>query len=219
VIDGLVLGGGHSVVRGLLTFEFGLNDIHVACRGNIVEGNLIGIDLGDTVAALPDRAGVRIGGVGANTIGGTALAARNVISGKTDGVLVAGSVAAGNRTLGNFTGTSVGGTGGRGHASSGIFVTNAPNTAIGGTAAGARNVIAGNARNGIDLVDAPTSTIGGASFSVGNLISGNQHHGIRIFGLATRGRPGQPDRHYRRRHRRPGQPGPWGAPLQRCEEQ
>jgi hypothetical protein len=138
-------------VRGLPTFQFGLNDIHVASRGNIVEGNLIGLTPGQTAATSKGRAGVRISGVGANTIGGTAPASRNVISGKSYGVVVAGGAAAGNRILGNFIGTNGIATGRIDNVKDGVLVSNAPNTVIGGPTAGARNILSGNGASGLSI--------------------------------------------------------------------
>ncbi len=216
-IDGLVLGGGGSVVRGLVTLLFGLNDIHVASRGNVVEGNLIGILADGGVAFFPGRAGVRLGSAASNTIGGTAPAARNMISGKSYGIIVAGGAAAGNRILGNF----IGGPGFQGHRNHGILVSNAPNTVIGGTAASARNVISGNfvhgvaitggfatgnlvqgnfigtnlggtgvlgnGNHGVLVTNAPNTVIGGTAASARNVISGNGGPGLRILGSAATG--------------------------------
>jgi titin len=164
-IDGLVLGGGNSVVRGLATLNCGLNDIHVASRGNLVEGNLIGLIPGDATGVTPGRAGVRISGVGGNTIGGTAPPARNVISAKTYGVVVSGGSAAGNQIRGNFIGTTTAGTAGRGHLQHGVLVSNAPSTVIGGTAAGAGNLISGNSQYGVVIQ---------GGFATGTLVQGNR---------------------------------------------
>jgi titin len=108
--------------------------------------------------------GVYVQNGGSNTIGGTAIADRNVISGNTvDGIQLDAS--SNNRVEGNYIGTDVTGMLDRGNTNQGIALFNASaNNTIGGTAAGAGNVISGNNGFGIALSSAG---------STGNLIQGN----------------------------------------------
>ena len=71
-----------------------------------------------------------------------------VISGNRDGVGIVGNGASGNLVEGNFIGTDVTGTIDIGNSLDGVRIVAAGNT-IGGTAAGARNVISGNTGRGI----------------------------------------------------------------------
>jgi Ca2+-binding RTX toxin-like protein len=113
---------------------------------NVVAGNLIGLRA-DGLTPLGNDTGVVVNdGAYNNTIGGSAAAARNVISGNTsDGVVVSAAGTTGNTIAGNYIGTDATGTAAAGNARYGVFVFGgADDTTIGGTAAGAGNVISGN---------------------------------------------------------------------------
>ncbi len=93
-------------------------------------------------------------GAHANTIGGTAAGAGNVISGNSNhGVFLSGD---NNILQGNLIGTDAGGTGPLGNAGSGIFVAAANGTQIGGTAVGAGNTIAYNGVRGVTVFSGNT---------------------------------------------------------------
>ncbi len=136
-----------------------------AARSNVVLGNYIGLNASGT-AALPNAAdGVEITDAPSNTVGGLNAASRNIISGNSsNGVLIQGQGATGNAVRGNYVGTNPAGTAAIANQSAGIQVTGAPGNTLGGTVAGARNLISGNTSDGIVLQDA------GAT---GNLIAGN----------------------------------------------
>src|SRR5262249_53579012 len=73
---------------------------------SVVAGNIIGADVTGTVA-LPNANGVAIAGSPNNTIGGTAAAARNLISGNSgSGILIRDAGATGNLVKGNSIGTN-----------------------------------------------------------------------------------------------------------------
>src|SRR5207244_4559271 len=76
-----------------------------------------------------------------NLIGGNMPDARNIISGNNDGISLNGGT--GNMVEGNFIGTDHTGSNDLGNTI-GIGVTASSNNTIGGTSAGARNVISGN---------------------------------------------------------------------------
>jgi hypothetical protein len=92
-----------------------------------------------------------------NTIGGTTVGARNVISGNAQSGVHIGGDASSNQVLGNFIGTNQDGTAALGNGFRGVVIDGAPNTTVGGTAAGAGNVISGNALGGVDI-SGPTAT-------------------------------------------------------------
>lgn len=108
-----------------------------------------------------------------NTIGGTDLNAGNVISGNTkQGIEINDDGTSGNLVQGNFIGTDVTGAAPLGNAREGIHMVNASNNTVGGTAAGAGNIIANNNGDGV-LVD----------HGVGNAIQANaifSHTGLGI---------------------------------------
>src|SRR5205823_3535973 len=108
---------------------------------NRIRGNLIGTNAAGT-AAIANGYGVHITGQRANTIGGTNPAAHNVISGNAVGIGLDGD-AIDNSVLGNAIGVTTGGKK-LPNESDGIAITNGSFNTIGGTAAGAGNVIAYN---------------------------------------------------------------------------
>ena len=150
----LVLGGtGGSTIGGLIFHGSPGRGITVLSTGNTIAGNWIGLGPTGAVAANAN-VGVLLSGTTArnNTIGGTSVADRNVISGNASyGVLIQ-SGATGTSVQGNFVGTDVTGTLGVPNLH-GIGVSGATtaNNTIGGTATGARNLVSGNDGYGILL--------------------------------------------------------------------
>jgi len=149
--------------------------------GNLVQGNYIGTDVNATADLGNSAFGVGIGIAANNTIGGTAAGARNVISGNnSDGILISGSGAIGNLVQGNFIGTNVNGTADLGNSGIGVFfIGDAPNNIIGGTAAGARNVISGNGQDGV-FIGKPVPS------ESANIVQGN-FIGADVTGAAASG--------------------------------
>jgi titin len=153
--------GGSSGCRNIISgnngdgvYIHGLNTI-----GNIVSGNIIGLNAGGTVDRGNGQNGVYI--TASNiTVGGENVGARNIISGNNqEGILIEWSVADANRVIGNYIGTNESGLGG-----------------------------VGNTYNGIKIFGGPTNTeIGGDTAAGGNLISGNGNSGVRVDGSATTG--------------------------------
>jgi hypothetical protein len=87
-----------------------------------------------------------------NTIGGTASGAGNLISGNSgDGVLLGGG-ASGNLIEGNRIGTNAAGTAAVPNGQEGVELGNDTDNTVGGTAAGAGNVISGNGNYGVLLL-------------------------------------------------------------------
>jgi hypothetical protein len=162
--NGLLITAGTSTIRGLVINRFPGSGDGIELQsigGNIVEGNFIGTDVAGNVAQ-PNGNGVFINGPPNNTIGGTTSAARNVISGNNGtGIRIFFLSATGNVIQGNFIGTNALGTADLGNATDGLAISQAVTT-VGGTVAGARNIISGNNNNGILL-----------SGSSGNLVQGN----------------------------------------------
>jgi titin len=134
--------------------------------GNLVQGNLIGINAAGTARLSNAADGVTIfGGATNNTIGGTAAGARNIISGnQSDGVDIFGRDTTGNLVQGNYIGTDPTGTIAMSNAEGVDIASGAANNTIGGTAAGARNIISGNQLDGVSFFDIGTA---------GNLVQGN----------------------------------------------
>ncbi len=158
-VGGAAVGAG-NLISGNVGDGISITDdiFGNASTGNVVQGNLIGVNAGGTAALPNDKSGgangIVITASWANTIGGTAAGARNVISGNTaNGVEITGSGASGNVVLGNLIGTDVTGTAKLGNTENGVAVIlSASRNTIGGAASGAGNVISGNSGGGIDLL-------------------------------------------------------------------
>jgi CSLREA domain-containing protein len=118
----------------------------VEANGTVLEGNYIGLRPNGSNSGNVTGVDLRSDN---NTIGGTTLGARNVISDNVFGIELTGS--SGNLIQGNYIGTNPAGTGPAGSQGTGI-VTNilagSDNNTVGGTIAAARNVISGNTGGG-----------------------------------------------------------------------
>lgn len=167
VSDGLFLDSGSdgSTIRGLIINRFTDDGIDVNSGSNIIVGNWIGLDNTGTVDQGNGDEGLEIT-TASNTIGGTSLADRNVISGNgARGVYLNGVGATDNVVQGNYIGTNATGSAAVGNTSQGIaIVSGASDNTIGGTDAGAGNVISGNLDDGIRIQDSGTT---------GNVVQGN----------------------------------------------
>jgi hypothetical protein len=143
--------------------DHGIEIDGATAAGNVIEGNIIGLnpDGGSNFGNALD--GIHIDGASNNVIGGNTAAERNVISGNNNGVVLLNPGATGNIVEGNFIGTATDGVTDLGNAVDGVILNNAPRNTIGGTAAGTANVISGN-NNGVHLTGAGT---------MGNLVEGN----------------------------------------------
>ncbi len=172
------IGGTEPGARNILSGnEFGVLIATSDATGNRIIGNYIGTNAsGD--AAIPNQSGVLLWGFD-NTIGGTEDGAGNVISGNTFAGIDMGEDTKGTVIQGNHIGTDASGMAAVGN-DLGIFVNFAPDNTIGGTDAGAGNVISGNAGDAIHI-NGPKAT--------GNLVQGN-HIGTGADGTTAVGNGG-----------------------------
>jgi hypothetical protein len=185
-IGGTATGAGNVISAN---GESGVFIQYAQSSGNVVEGNLIGTDyLGTTALGGNSLAGVTIDGAPGNTVGGTTTAARNIISGNAGpGVLIGDFAGTGQATAnvveGNYIGTDVTGGNQLGNTASGVLIESAAySNTIGGTAAGAGNVISGNTSDGVDIAGTGTT---------GNVVLGNEigtdHTGTKPLGNGNEG--------------------------------
>lgn len=155
--------------------------------GNKIQGNYIGTDVTGTVDLGNGETGVTVVG-SENEIGGVVPGAGNLISGNDrDGVLVV--LSTGNSVQGNLIGTDVTGTVALRNTFNGVVVQGASGNTIGGTVAGARNVISGNGRAGVMIENVFEFETTSNNLVQGNFIGtdvtgtkplGNSHHGIEV---------------------------------------
>jgi hypothetical protein len=183
----LLIGGTTAGARNTISGNGG-HGISISVAGGTggpqitVQGNFIGTDITGTAGLGNGGDGVDIAnGAIFNIIGGTAVGARNLISGNVgNGVEMIGVGTSGNLVEGNFIGTDVTGTAPLGNGDDGVRIDGgSDNNLIGGTSAGARNIISGNAANGIQITDSTTAT-------TGNIIRGN-YIGTDATGMAAVG--------------------------------
>jgi RTX calcium-binding nonapeptide repeat (4 copies) len=157
--DGLTISAGGSAVQGLVIQNF-YNGIHLTTNGNdLIAGN----SFNNTFQ------GVFVDNVANNTVGGTVPAARNVIGFIDNGVVIQGAGATGNQVQGNYIGTDgsnvIGNVNQPSYAGLGVNIVDANDNFVGGTTAGAGNLIA-SAGDGIAIQNINAS-------ASGNLVQGN----------------------------------------------
>ena len=167
---GLFLVGDNSTLRGLAINRFSGPGIEILGDGDKIEGNFIGTDASGTVAR-GNGEGVRVDGTN-HRIGGTTASARNLISGNTGSAIHFLPHAGTSVIQGNYIGTTVAGNAALGNGI-GVEMWGYRNT-IGGTTAGAGNVIAFNSGIGVELPLAFSGTwhnaiLGNSIFSNGAL--------------------------------------------------
>jgi photosystem II stability/assembly factor-like uncharacterized protein len=214
---GIQITAGNSTIRGFIINRFnnaGLGAIILSTNGgNTIQGNFIGTDSTGNLAQRNWNGLVITSGSNNNLIGGTSAAARNVISGNSfAGISIYTS---GNQIQGNFIGTNAAGNAAIPTGTNGIEITSSPftNNLIGGTVAGAGNLISGNPTglyivgtnttiqgnligtdasglksvpNNIGInAGAPHTLVGGLIPGARNVISGNTGDGVDTGGIGT----------------------------------
>ena len=166
--------------------------ITAGSTGILVAGDLIGTDASGG-QRIVNNVGVLIdGGAKSNTIGGTTAGARDVISAdESVGVLISDSGTSDNVVEGDFIGTNAAGTLAVINYTSGVEIAaGATANTIGGTTAGARDVISGNFYNGV-VLDSPgtkSNVVEGdyvGTDATGTKALANGAEGVNIYGGAT----------------------------------
>ena len=179
-----IIGGTTSLAKNVISGNTGIGiEISRGCctgndspmTGNVIQGNYIGVNAQGNAAIPNQREGININSfnsnvpVTGNTVGGTAPGAGNVISGNHfDGIDLGGFHVMNNTVQGNLIGTDASGNFAIANEGSGIDITGS-NNLIGGSLAGARNVISGNAVTGGDGV----RLLGPGNIVRGNIIGAN----------------------------------------------
>lgn len=148
---------------------------------NVVEGNVLGLGMNNE--AQGNNYGIVIQDSSGNRIGGTGPGSRNVISGNgMRALVISGLVASNNLVQGNLIGTDLTGTEARPNGNA-VWIQQAMFNTIGGTNAGARNVISGNDSSGVYLWFATNNVIRGnfiGTDATGTLELGNSGPGIYV---------------------------------------
>jgi len=158
---------GNISVAGVFISDFETDSTTVTTSNVVVQGNFFGLRPDGITAAPIGGHAISIIGSSQNQIGGTSLAARNIIGNSADGITVMSSPdhnANGNIIQGNYVGVLADGITPAGLSSNGIGVRSlnvgreAKGNIIGGTAAGAGNLVA-NVQFGYIGLDNSSQTV------------------------------------------------------------
>ncbi len=193
---GIIVTAADNTIGGAIAADFNVisgnttNGVEITgtgATGDVVAGNDIGTNVAGA-AALGNGIGVVIdAGASANTIGGIMGSTGNLISGNTaEGMDIYGTGTADNVVAGNFVGLNAAGSQALANGGDGISIydSSSSNT-IGGSTAGARNVVSGNGGDGISVAGVGTESnviIGNyaGTNAAGTAAVGNANSGIRI---------------------------------------
>jgi titin len=157
------IGGTETGARNVISGNvFGILVGDLLCTGNTIQGNYIGTDAEGTAAIPNSQSGILVWGQN-TAVGGAEAGAGNVVSGNTFAGIDLGPGSTGTVIRGNYIGVDATGTTVLGNEL-GIFVNESPANTIGGTGAGAGNVISGNLGRNLQIDDPAAS---------GNTIQGN----------------------------------------------
>ncbi len=169
-VTGLLIYAANCQVKNLSFQNCGWNGVtldYPYATNDTISGCWMGPDYTGTNTAPNALQGILIyQGASSNIIGGTTALTRNVLSGNSQyGVWIGGTNTTGNVVLGNYIGTDASGKLMLSNSLGGVFLADGTShNVIGGTNAGAGNLISGNLGSGILLR---------GSNVVNNVIEGN----------------------------------------------
>jgi hypothetical protein len=193
-------GGSGSVISGLGINQFNADAIRIRANNCRVRACYIGVLFTGAEELSNGGNGVRIyGGATGNIIGGVNTVARNLISGNdANGVLIAGATTTRNLVMGNHIGT---GSTGTEFIGNGVIDTPSPldgagvriqggarGNTIGGTVAGAPNLISANTEYGVVVDGSSGNAIQGnyiGTDASGTTGLGNFEYGVYLLNGAT----------------------------------
>lgn len=170
LIGGTTSGAGNVISANTDT------GISLDGSNNLVQGNLIGtdstgtLDRGNGNGNTATGGGISVGDAN-NTIGGSSVSARNIISGNNFGIFMGLTSSTNTIIRNNFIGTDITGTIALGNSRAGILMAS-NNNVIGGNS-GEGNMIAFNGQNGVGIGSAAT----------GNRITSNSIHSNTLMGI------------------------------------
>ncbi|MBL8378811.1 MAG: cadherin-like domain-containing protein [Burkholderiales bacterium] len=173
--DGIDIAGSNALIlRNVITNnnDEGITIVGSGVTGHVIQGNYIGLDPDGSTSVIGNNdVGIAIITGTGNIIGGTTVAARNVISMNNEGIEINTS---NNVVQGNYIGTDAGGTANKGNRiGHGVQIQgSSTGNQVGGIAAGAGNLIAFNDDNGVDVANGS-----------GNPILGNSIHSNTLLGI------------------------------------
>ncbi len=189
--SGLVLSSTSdgSVIRGLMITRFKVDGIQIQSGADdiTVAGNWIGTAGTGTTGTGNTDEGIDLAGSRA-IIGGTGPYDRNVITNNGDeGITIVGSGITSHVIRGNYIGLNPDGSSGSGNVDVGVAIISGSGNTIGGTTAGARNVISKN-YEGLEINTSSNVVQGNyvGTDAGGTLNRGNRSDdGVEIQGSST----------------------------------
>jgi hypothetical protein len=163
------IGGTSNAARNVVSSNntgiFVLGSDLSPATDNVIQGNLVGLSSAGSADFGNTGRGIELNGADGNTVGGSTPGARNVVAGQgSDGVAIIGG-SSDNIVIGNYIGTDITGSVGISNRAGVVLNGAGSGNTVGGTTAGARNVISGNNNDGVAV-----STNEGPSTVMGNFI-------------------------------------------------
>jgi len=146
---GVRLGGTFNMIANNVISGNVSEGIFITVGGNMVLGNFIGTNAAGTAAVGNGLSGITVQQSAGNLIRGNTVSGNGVVNGG-DGINLIGSDSQGNLIQANRVGTDASGAQALPNIGDGVFVTG-PNNTIGGTGAGAGNVISSNRFGGLGI--------------------------------------------------------------------
>ena len=191
-VSGNTVGGATSSARNVISSNGGPGiSVSEGSRNVVILGNLIGTNAAGTGPLGNGGNGIQvIENSFANTLGGTAAGAGNVVSGNGgNGLAILGAAPFGNLVVGNYVGTDLAGAAAIPNALDGILVSAAPNNTIGGAAAGAGNLVSGNTGSGVFVFATTGGVLVLGNFlgtdATGTAALGNGRDGLTLDGATS----------------------------------
>jgi len=182
--SGNIVGGTTVADRNIVSGNGSAGIYLLNSSGNSVLGNFIGTTAAGTAPIGNTNNGITLVSSPGNTIGGTSAASRNVSSGNGgSGIYLSEPASSANVIQGNFFGTDSTGSSAIANAGDGVTFQDANGNLLGGSSAGAGNLISGNGEGGISFFSATNNVIQGNLIGVnsaGGAAVANQFAGITL---------------------------------------
>ncbi|MET0383102.1 MAG: right-handed parallel beta-helix repeat-containing protein, partial [Burkholderiaceae bacterium] len=155
----LTFGASNSLITGFVINRFQSDGIYLNTASNVtIRGNWIGVDPAGNSPMANTGAGIHLNNSNGDVIGGNTAAARNVLSGNAIAGVQISNSSIGNIVQGNYIGTDATGAGPIQNGDGILIQASSTGNTIGGTAAGAGNLISGNTNTGIEVKSASANT-------------------------------------------------------------
>ncbi len=184
---GTMIGGSSPADRNTISGNgnAGVLFYGAGVSGNSIQGNYIGLGVDGSTGIGNSNCGIcSANGANTNTIGGDGAGEGNIISSNGVGAIYFAGSGGSNVIQGNYMGTDYLGTSVRGNNNFGITIDENDNNTIGGSNAGARNIISGNSGAGLSLTGGSNSNTVSGNYiglgSDGSTVIGNGSGGVYI---------------------------------------